>query len=73
MKLGLHVPRFTWPGGAPRIREHLAAICRAADEIGSCRFAFGERGERVGETIEELRRFAGLGFTVEIMPAVADL
>jgi F420-dependent oxidoreductase-like protein len=34
MKLGLHISSFTWPGGPPRIPEHLAAIARAADEAG---------------------------------------
>ncbi|OGO72522.1 MAG: LLM class F420-dependent oxidoreductase [Chloroflexi bacterium RBG_19FT_COMBO_62_14] len=34
MRIGLQVPRFTWAGGAPRIREALAEIARAADEAG---------------------------------------
>jgi F420-dependent oxidoreductase-like protein len=34
MRIGLQIPRFTWPGGAPRIRSTLGAIARAADEAG---------------------------------------
>jgi F420-dependent oxidoreductase-like protein len=34
MRIGLQIPRFTWPGGAPAIRTTLADIARAADEAG---------------------------------------
>ena len=34
MKIGLQIPSFTWPGGPGRIGADLAAIARAADEVG---------------------------------------
>jgi F420-dependent oxidoreductase-like protein len=34
MRIGLQIPRFTWPGGAPAIRTTLADIGHAADEAG---------------------------------------
>lgn len=34
MKIGLQIPRFTWPGGDAAIAPLLAAIGRAADEAG---------------------------------------
>lgn len=34
MKLGLQIPVFTWPGGAPVIGPRLADIVRTADAVG---------------------------------------
>jgi F420-dependent oxidoreductase-like protein len=34
MKIGLQIPSFTWPGGTPEIRKHLAEIVTTADEAG---------------------------------------
>ncbi|TMG40077.1 MAG: LLM class F420-dependent oxidoreductase [Chloroflexi bacterium] len=34
MKLGLHVPDFTWPGGPARLRDTLAQIGKTADQGG---------------------------------------
>lgn len=34
MKIGLQVPNFTWPGGAPRMASTLADIACAADDNG---------------------------------------
>jgi F420-dependent oxidoreductase-like protein len=34
MQIGLQIPSFTWPGGAPEIAPRLAAIARAADDAG---------------------------------------
>jgi F420-dependent oxidoreductase-like protein len=34
MKIGLQIPRFTWPGGEAEIGSRLAAIARAADDAG---------------------------------------
>ncbi|HVW44184.1 MAG TPA: LLM class F420-dependent oxidoreductase [Amycolatopsis sp.] len=34
MKLGLHVPNFTWPGGAGTMGPDLAGFARAVDEAG---------------------------------------
>lgn len=34
MKIGLQIPRFTWPGGADNLAGKLAEIARTADEVG---------------------------------------
>jgi F420-dependent oxidoreductase-like protein len=34
VKLGLHVPNFTWPGGPGRLGENLAEVARAAEDAG---------------------------------------
>jgi F420-dependent oxidoreductase-like protein len=34
MKIGLHIPDFTWPGGDPEIAATLARVARTADEAG---------------------------------------
>ncbi len=34
MKIGLQLPRFTWPGGTAELAQRLATMARAADEAG---------------------------------------
>lgn len=34
MKLGLHLPDFTWPGGPPGLRGRLTEVARAAEQAG---------------------------------------
>ncbi len=34
MKIGVHLPRLTYPGGPPTLADDLAAIARAADDAG---------------------------------------
>jgi F420-dependent oxidoreductase-like protein len=34
MRLGLHIPDFTWPGGPAQLGPQLAAVARTADEVG---------------------------------------
>ena len=34
MKLGLHLPDYTWPGGPGRLGADLAAVARTADDAG---------------------------------------
>ena len=34
MRIGLQVPRFTWPGGATEIGSRLADIARTAEDAG---------------------------------------
>ncbi len=49
------------------LRQHCEAVGRDYDEIEKTvvfNFDLGEKGERVGEIVDGLRRFAGLGFTV---------
>ena len=49
------------------LRQHCEAVGRDYDEIEKTvlfNFDLGEKSERVGEIVDGLRRFAGLGFTV---------
>ncbi|HEY1971022.1 MAG TPA: LLM class F420-dependent oxidoreductase [Pseudonocardia sp.] len=39
MKIGLHVPDFTWPGGAPHIARRLADVAKTAEEVGFARLS----------------------------------
>jgi F420-dependent oxidoreductase-like protein len=34
MRIGLHVPNFTWPGGPAALRERLAEVAHTADDAG---------------------------------------
>lgn len=34
MRIGLHIPKFTWQGGAAALSERLAAVARTADDAG---------------------------------------
>lgn len=34
MRIGLHLPNFTWPGGPAALRERLAEVARTADDAG---------------------------------------
>jgi F420-dependent oxidoreductase-like protein len=34
MRIGLHIPNFTWPGGPAELRNRLATIARTADDAG---------------------------------------
>lgn len=34
MRVGLHIPNFTWPGGPAALRERLAEVVRTADDAG---------------------------------------
>ncbi len=38
MRIGLQVPSFTWPGGAPEIGARFAEIARTADDAGFASF-----------------------------------
>jgi F420-dependent oxidoreductase-like protein len=34
MRLGIHIPDFTWPGGAPRLGSQLSDVAQGAEEAG---------------------------------------
>ncbi|WP_436537336.1 LLM class F420-dependent oxidoreductase [Actinoplanes sp. HUAS TT8] len=49
------------------LKRHCDTVGRDYDEIQKTviyRFAIGERGEKVGEVIDDMRRFAAMGFAV---------
>jgi len=66
MRLGLHVSSFTWPGGAPRIGDDLAAIARAADDAGFDRLSVMDHLWQIGvigpPEQEMLEAYTTLGF-----------
>lgn len=66
MKLGLHVPDFTWPGGAPEMRSTLGRIAQAAEEAGFDRMSVMDHVWRirvVGPPEHEmLEAYTTLGF-----------
>ncbi len=39
MKIGLHVPDFTWPGGPPQLATDLREIARTAEDAGFARLS----------------------------------
>ena len=66
MKLGLHIPDLTWPGGAPRLGPDLAAISRAADEAGFDRISLMDHFWQIRvigpPELDMLEAYTALGF-----------
>ena len=61
------VPRAGRAAQARRAQQHCETVGRDYDDIEKTvlfNFDLGEKGERVAEIIDDLRRLAGLGFTV---------
>jgi hypothetical protein len=48
MRLGLHIPDFTWPQGAPDLRDRLAAVASAADKAGIDRISVMDHVWQIG-------------------------
>jgi len=66
MKLGLHIPDFTWPGGPPELGVKIGEIARAADDAGFDRVSvmdhvFQIRGRGPAEH-EMLEAYTTLGY-----------
>jgi F420-dependent oxidoreductase-like protein len=66
MKLGLHLPDLTWPGGAPHLGADLAAISRAADEAGFDRISLMDHFWQIRvigpPEMDMLEAYTALGF-----------
>jgi F420-dependent oxidoreductase-like protein len=66
MKIGLHIPDFTWPGGDPEIATTLAKIARTADEAGFDRISVMDHFWQIGNhgPVEHamLEAYTALGF-----------
>lgn len=66
MKLGLHVPDLTWPGGPPRLRADLAALARSAEAAGFDRLSVMDHVWQIGHIgppeHEMLEAYTTLGF-----------
>jgi F420-dependent oxidoreductase-like protein len=66
VKLGLHIPDFTWPGGPPRLRDDLTRIAQAADAAGFDRLSVMDHFFQIGMVgppeREMLEAYTTLGF-----------
>jgi F420-dependent oxidoreductase-like protein len=66
MRLGLHIPDFTWPGGPPRLGGALTEVAQAAEEAGFDRVSVMDHVwqiETVGPPEQEmLEAYTTLGF-----------
>jgi F420-dependent oxidoreductase-like protein len=66
VKLGLHIPDFTWPEGAPRVGPVLADIASSADEAGFERISVMDHLWQIGvigpPEQEMLEAYTALGF-----------
>jgi F420-dependent oxidoreductase-like protein len=66
MRLGLHVPDFTWPGGPPQIGADLGQIARTAEDVGFDRLSVMDHVWQIGivgpPEREMLEAYTTLGF-----------
>jgi F420-dependent oxidoreductase-like protein len=66
MRLGLHLPDFTWPDGAPGMRDRLASVASAADEAGIDRISVMDHVWQIGHLgppeHEMLEAYTTLGY-----------
>ena len=76
MKLGLHIPDYTWPGGPDSLGHDLARVGQAAEEAGFDRVSvmdhfFQIRGVGPPEH-EMLEAYTTLGYLAAHMPVPPD-
>ncbi len=66
MKLGLHIPDYTWPGGPRDLATNLAAIARGAEDAGFDRVSVMDHVWQIGHIgppeHEMLEAYTTLGF-----------
>jgi F420-dependent oxidoreductase-like protein len=66
VKVGLHVSDFTWPGGAPHLRDTLTRIAATADRVGFDRLSVMDHFFQIGAIgppeHEMLEAYTTLGF-----------
>ena len=66
MKLGLHIPDFTWPAGPSRLGPQLAEVAQAAEEAGFDRLSVMDHVWQIGHIgppeHEMLEAYTTLGF-----------
>jgi alkanesulfonate monooxygenase len=66
MKLGLHVPDFTWPGGAPTLASDLRNVAVAAEDAGFARLSVMDHVWQIGvigpPENDMLEAYTALGF-----------
>jgi F420-dependent oxidoreductase-like protein len=66
MRLGLHIPDFTWPGGPHRLARDLAPVARTADDAGFDRISVMDHLWQIGvvgpREHDMLEAYTTLGF-----------
>ena len=66
MRLGLHIPDFTWPDGTAALRDRLATVAGAADKAGIDRISVMDHVWQIGHLgppeHEMLEAYTTLGF-----------
>jgi F420-dependent oxidoreductase-like protein len=66
MKIGLHISDFTWDGGAPALRGHLAQVVRQAEQAGVDRISVMDHVWQIGHIgppeHEMLEAYTALGW-----------
>ena len=83
MKLGLHIPDFTWPDGPSRLGPQLAEVAHAADDAGFDRVSVMDHVWQIGHIgppeHEMLEAYTTLGYLaahtkrVSLMPLVTGV
>jgi alkanesulfonate monooxygenase SsuD/methylene tetrahydromethanopterin reductase-like flavin-dependent oxidoreductase (luciferase family) len=70
VRLGLHVPDFSWPGGPPTLGPHLSEIARAAEDAGFDRLSVMDHVWQIGivgpPEHEMLEAYTTLGFLAAV-------
>jgi len=66
MKLGLHLPDFTWPGGPPTLGQDLGRVAAAAEDAGFARLSVMDHVWQIGNIgppeHEMLEAYTTLGY-----------
>jgi alkanesulfonate monooxygenase len=66
MKLGLHLPDFTWPGGPPSLGQDLARVAAAAEDAGFAKLSVMDHVWQIGNVgppeHEMLEAYTTLGY-----------
>jgi F420-dependent oxidoreductase-like protein len=66
MRLGLHIPNFTWPGGPASLRDQLGSVAAAADRAGIDRISVMDHVWQIGHLgppeHEMLEAYTTLGY-----------
>ncbi len=74
MKVGLHIPDFTWEGGPPAIRTRLAEVARRAEQAGVDRISVMDHVwqiDRIGPPEHEmLEAYTTLGYLAAVTERV---
>ena len=66
MKIGLHVPNFTYPGGPPTMASDLARIGKAAEDAGFAKLSVMDHVWQIGPVgpreLDMLEAYTALGY-----------